>query len=284
MDATAVADDVLLLTNLNDDSLVHIFKSGHDVSAIAALASCNKQLSQLSHADFLWEHCFRQTWPCATPGTPPSSWREHFRMRCEHVPSWRHYLVRMDEVEHIMGCLACSDGSSTSQRDGLCDRLAVLLLAIVCSSELTWCREHGLPSSILGHPCGREWAQRLSRSMGGVARQAIREQMSGWTSGIALALDCFYEPSVPRARLQPALLRCLRCASALAILRDEICDSQDWLVTMCSGMQEIVQSLEMEGFDVSVPHALRPGRLPLRHNWWYAQTRQGYLGCVTNIR
>ena len=27
-----------------------------------------------------------------------------------------------------------------------------------------------------------------------------------------------------------------------------------------------------------------PARLPRSHGWWFAQTRQGYLGGVTNIR
>lgn len=104
------------------------------------------------------------------------------------------------------------------------------------------------------------------------------------------ALDDIYNPSVPRPSLQAALLRGLRCASALTILRDELCaygrgaSEGDWLVSP-ERVAEALQSLEMEGFDVSVPPSLRPARLPRTgHSWWHAQTRQGYLGGVTNIR
>jgi hypothetical protein len=192
----------------------------------------------------------------------------------------------MDEVEALLAQLTSGTLSSAAQRDARCNRLAECLIAIFFPN---WSSSR---VSVLGYPHGQAWARRLACPL--LARppaRSVGDQLSGWAAVVTASLDDFYEAHVPRAELQESLVRGLRCASALTILRDEVCacahvddEAPGWL-SAPERVGDALRSLEMEGFDVSVPPALRPATLPREgHGWWYAQTRQGYLGGVTNIR
>lgn len=273
----------VFLTDLHEDVVTHILMFSHDVSDIAAFSASSKHFALVANSNELWRQLVAARWPLlpkAEVAAAPMNWREFYRERSVLVPSWRYFLVRMDEVEHLMASLA-----NSSEAD--CDQLATCLLAVLCSSE-----SRALPG--LECPPVTRWASRLCHLL---SEASVQQSVGKWTSAILAQLDDFYDPLRVRATLQLTLLRALRCASALALLRNEVVslggvvheNGKPLVGDILGGVgpervQEALQSLEMEGFDVSVPPSLRPARLPRTHAWWHAQTRQGYLGGVTNIR
>jgi len=285
------------------------------MSDVDSLAQCCTHLASLATSDDLWKQLVEDFWPLLPPSLErwlcesagcaslrPGLWRRFYRWRCSLLPfSCRHLIARMDEVEHLLGTAARGFAGDAAARAACCDRLSGCLLAIFFSCHVP-SRAVGHSSSVLGHAIGAAWARRLTAvlyrpddDVGRGQRHACAEELGRWTGDIIASLDEFYEPSVPRAKLQATLLRALRCASALTLLRDEIGAQRAGTGSTASlllrdvlspeRVAEAVRSLEMEGFDVSVAPSLRPARgLPPSHGWWYAQTRQGYLGGVTNIR
>lgn len=181
------------LTDLDDDALLHMLKCSHDVSAIAAVARCSKHFSHLTSSDSLWKSLVQQAWPLLPPAEAASaSWRAFHRARSLCLPSWRYYLVRMDEVEHLLSKLVCRSAHAMdlAQRNTACDRLAVNLIAIFCSQELFFssspAAENGL--GVLDYEYGGAWARRLAEM---VCRQtvtadglvhAVCDELSGWTT------------------------------------------------------------------------------------------------------
>ena len=101
-----------------------------------------------------------------------------------------------------------------------------------------------------------------------------------------MAFEAYYDyPSAPEAQLRAGLLRALRGASALTLLRDELvlrehkddrrCPALElWtehgLDTAVDEVASSLRSLEMEGFHVAVPPAHRPN-VPASHVWWRAR-------------
>ena len=276
---------IVCLLQLDDDILAHIMAFAHDVCDVAAFCACSTHSSFLVGSNALWKTLTNTTWPHLPEaevecGSMP--WRDVYRSRALSLPEWRHYLVRMDEVEYLLTNL-------TSGFESECDRLATQLIAIFCSSEHMRRSPSSFASSIISYTYGRRFCQRLCYlAMRPPARQALCE----WSSTILILLDDFYDAGHQRDHLQAIVLRSLRCASALVILRDEVgaytesVDGEPNLHDISpERVEEALLSLEMEGFDVSVAPSLKPTTLPPSgHGWWHAQTRQGYLGGVTNIR
>mmetsp|Transcript_17732 Transcript_17732/g.29588 ORF Transcript_17732/g.29588 Transcript_17732/m.29588 type:complete len:310 (+) Transcript_17732:280-1209(+) len=290
-----VTDETVELTSLNGDILMLIL-SYCEESGVAAMAACCKRFMPIACGDTLWKDLVIVRWPrlSAAEMLTIGSWRDFHRERSLLIPSWRYFLVLMDEIEHLFGLLAASEADS-SNSISICNQIATSLVAIFCTTKLLKCRSMGLSDCVLGYSHGRRWARRLC---GLICTPAACHALLDWTAVILEQLDDFYDPHRPRGELQAILISSLRCASALTFLKDEIgvfitptvaaSDEVRFAFQRAVSPErvaEALRSLEMEGFDVSVPPALRPARLPhLGHAWWNAQTRQGYLGGVTNIR
>lgn len=273
IDAATTKDSVRALLDLDEDVLLHIIRrSQHSANAAGC---CCTQLRALARNGSLWKLIVEDTWPHLQQedlGRPYlTNSCLHFSMYVFRTQLCSRDWAKMDEISHLLRKAAAGFPGDASQRDVCLDRLAVCVLALFCSSEkVSWDdRYYTL------------WKLRLQPL---VLMGRAASELRGWTSGIVDSLDVVYDPNVPRASLPATLLRCLRCASALAILRAEIME-EDVAHLDAERVGEAIRSLEMEGFDVSVAPETRPARLPTNgsHYWWYAQTRQGYLGGV-NIR
>lgn len=293
-------------TDLSDDSLTQILKCCRDVSTIASLARCCKNFAHLASVDALWMHAVMTRWPFLPERfwCTPIVWRTLHRERSQ-LPSWRYFVVRMDEVEHLLGKIKVNvdgDGEGRGEASGVvnepvsriddCDRLAALLVAIFCSGELCG------GGSILGHTPGRDWARRVGECL---CEAPVRESLREWTSAVMETLDDFYERPFSRPEHRARLVRGMTCASALRLLTDEIylyipgVASQSTIPRLyaehvarfrmdvgADRVETTLQSLEMEGFDVSVPPACHPAGMHAyrQHMWWHAHAPISYCGGV----
>lgn len=276
------------LSDLDDDAIMLILKCVMDVSDLGAFSCCCLRYKNLAYSEPLWEHHVTQRWPRLPPEVVAEkqssgcSWREFHRERCESVPKWRHLVVRMDEVEHLLrGRLEAASASPADDDQSVnfaaCDELAALMLAICCTSTR-------MPDD---HPRFRAFVCRMVSHLEDVATLGMLRR---WAEGLNAALEEFYDISGAnaRAQLRPRLIRALKCASALRLLHHyiDVVDTaevehavtirriwasdgpnqafEDILVTL--------ESLEMEGFDVAVPHAIRPVGMPRTHSWWFYHT------------
>ena len=291
------------LMDLNDDSLTHILKCSADVSGIAAAAACCKHFSKLAASDAVWKHAVECRWPLLPPSSAEStgSWREFHRQRST-MPSWRYFIVRMDEVEHLLRQLA--HGADDPERK-LCDRLAAVLLAVFCSAErceFMFAQNFPAPGAP-GFDGWLAWTRRVAELL---REPRVCAAVREWTTVVTASLDEFYERAFSRSEHRAKLLRAMRCASALRLFEDELiltaaivagssdgvslaskASADEKVATFKSAVasqrvEESLQSLEMEGFDVSVPPAYRPARLPthhagrLGHFWWFAHAPVHY--------
>ena len=268
------------LTDLHDDLLVQVLALG-DVGAVAVFSAVCRRFALLAQNNELWRQLVAVAWPLLPPAiveTTPHSWCDFYRGRSAGFPCWRYYLIRMDEIEHLLNKLLARGTAATGAEFEEFDRLALCLIKLWMVDE-----SHSVSFHLLCHTSGRRWAQRLCALIG---EPGGRTALNAWTTAILLQLDDYYDPTLSREQLQHTLLRSLRCASALTILQDEIAASLGVETGVApERVAEALRSLEMEGFDVSVKSTLLPARLPYTgHQWWRAQTRQGYLGGVTNIR
>ena len=294
MQVEAAALDATTLVSLNDDSLSIILSCCEESDVLAAAACCTR-LQSVCSGEALWQQLVAARWPHlpAAEIMATESWRDFYRERAATIPNWRYFLVRMDEVEHFLRQLVA--GANPEGCVAIGNQIAASLVAIFCTSELVRYRPPGSPDCVLGYSCGKRWARRLCQLL---CMPAACDALIRWTSVILERLDDFYESCQSHGQLQATLLRSLHCASALTVLKDDIgafitpadAASEEERFAFQRAVSparvaEALQSLEMEGFDVSVPASLRPTRLSHPgHVWWRAQTRQGYLGGVTNIR
>ena len=315
--------EAVTFADLDDDSLVQILLCSHDIGDVATFGACSKHLAHLSRSDSLWRCFVKSQWPLlpAEQVAPSQPWRDIYRGRTLLMPSWRYFLGRMDEVQDLFSKLAGGAVRTEDKRDADCNRLAACLISIFCTDELS---RHGTRASsaapsaerraVLDYTHGRAWARQLTLlACQPSAQDAIRE----WTCNTTSSLDEFYEPGISPMALRGTLLNALRCASALSIVESQVSTVgsseessepgaaleagdaawrlrlEDWghrkwqhrVGQLRQQVEEALASLEMEGFDVSVPPSLRPAHVPRTgHAWWHAQTPGGYLGGVTNIR
>ena len=274
-----------------------------DVADLAAAAAACRHLHALSSNDSLWRTLAMARWPLlparsganAEAGSP---WRELHRKRAE-LPRWRELCGLMDELEHT---LAAGGAPSASASWG--ERLAALVLAVFgLAPEVA--RNDSPPTS--PHSPGstseaRAWVRRVTASL---RSPAVLLALRAWGAGLAKELEAFYEyPSVSEPELKRGLVRALRGASALSLLREEFVqrehtDGRPFTFTLlreefvqrehtdgrCPALElwaahgldaavdEIasgMRSLEMEGFHVAIPPSHRP-HVPASHVWWRAR-------------
>ena len=284
------------LVDCSDDSLIEIFKRTNASTVGCIARSCRTMAQLVASADTLWQHVTLMRWPLM-PAQPEGTWRAAHRERS--LLPHRGHCPLMDESTSIARGL-----EPTVDADEQCDRLAVLLVATLCSPGCT----------VMSHSSGRVWAAGLASTLArrdGAPLRTLRE----WGERVAASLNAFYdgvevEGAQPmdaldlRRQLRAILLRVYRCASALKLLVDEVVkvrdigetgstsgevsQGSDVQIAACDGEQrrlwseaalhEIVdevvsalQSLELEGFDTAVPPSCRPNA-PKSHHWWHAKT------------
>ena len=258
-----------------------------DVADLAAAAAACRHLHALSSNDSLWRTLAMARWPLlparsganAEAGSP---WRELHRKRAE-LPRWRELCGLMDELEHT---LAAGGAPSASASWG--ERLAALVLAVFgLAPEVA--RNDSPPTS--PHSPGstseaRAWVRRVTASL---RSPAVLLALRAWGAGLGTELEAYYEyPSVSELELKRGLVRALRGASALSLLREEFvlrehkddgqcpaCPALELWVAhgLDSAVDEIasgMRSLEMEGFHVAIPPSHRP-HVPASHVWWRAR-------------
>jgi len=280
------------LLALSDDVVLNVLEHVDVAQVAAAAASCSK-LAALCSSDTLWQTLVQSRWPLMQYGAPslvrcdgaPSSWRDVHRARVS-LPRWRATWTYMDEVEHMLPLL------DAELAEAQCERLVALLLGIFCT---------GQPVSPTDDREGRSWAWRLATTS--LVSDSVLSILSTWSKTLAASLDAYYDwPSPPLSDLRAGLVRALRGASALAVLRDEVllpvasCAvavqvsnsagasvgaplrastlvlwAEHGLEAAVSEVASAMESLEMEGFVVAVPHHLRPN-VPRSHSWWHART------------
>ena len=292
---------------LSDDAVTHVL-AHLDVQDLAAAATASRKMHALSSNDSLWRMLAIARWPLlpACPLLPRSGanaeagspWRELHRKRSE-LPRWRELCGLMDELEHT---LAAGGAPSASASWG--ERLAALVLAVFgLAPEVA--RNDSPPTS--PHSPGstseaRAWVRRVTASL---RSPAVLLALRAWGAGLAKELEAFYEyPSVSEPELKRGLVRALRGASALSLLREEFVqrehtDGRPFTFTLlreefvqrehtdgrCPALElwaahgldaavdEIasgMRSLEMEGFHVAIPPSQR-AHVPASHVWWRAR-------------
>ena len=292
---------------LSDDAVTHVL-AHLDVQDLAAAATASRKMHSLSSNDSLWRMLAIARWPLlpACPLLPRSGanaevgspWRELHRKRSE-LPRWRELCGLMDELEHT---LAAGGAPSASASWG--ERLAALVLAVFgLAPEVA--RNDSPPTS--PHSPGstseaRAWVRRVTASL---RSPAVLLALRAWGAGLAKELEAFYEyPSVSEPELKRGLVRALRGASALSLLREEFVqrehtDGRPFTFTLlreefvqrehtdgrCPALErwaahgldaavdEIasgMRSLEMEGFHVAIPPSQR-AHVPASHVWWRAR-------------
>lgn len=274
---------------LSDDAVTHVL-AHLDIEAVAAAAKSCTKMHALSSNDSLWRMLAIARWPLlpACPLLPRSGanaeagspWRELHRKRAE-LPRWRELCGLMDELEHT---LAAGGAPSASASWG--ERLAALVLAVFgLAPEVA--RNDSPPTS--PHSPGstseaRAWVRRVTASL---RSPAVLLALRAWGAGLGKELEAFYEyPSVSEPELKRGLVRALRGASALSLLREEFvlrepkddgrCPALElWAAHgLDSAVDEIasgMRSLEMEGFNVAIPPSHRPAHVPASHDWWRAR-------------
>ena len=274
------------LLQSGDDAVTHVL-AHLDVADLAAAAAACRHLHALSSNDSLWRTLAMARWPLlparsganAEAGSP---WRELHRKRAE-LPRWRELCGLMDELEHT---LAAGGAPSASASWG--ERLAALVLAVFgLAPEVA--RNDSPPTS--PHSPGstseaRAWVRRVTALL---RAPAVLRALRAWGAGLGTELEAYYEyPSVSELELKRGLVRALRGASALSLLREEFvlrehkddgqcpaCPALELWVAhgLDSAVDEIasgMRSLEMEGFHVAIPPSHRP-HVPASHVWWRAR-------------
>ena len=296
------------LLQSGDDAVTHVL-AHLDVADLAAAAAACRHLHALSSNDSLWRTLAMARWPLlparsganAEAGSP---WRELHRKRAE-LPRWRELCGLMDELEHT---LAAGGAPSASASWG--ERLAALVLAVFgLAPEVA--RHDSPPTSphsprrraifhdrIAAQPASlprpspgsaaeaRAWVRRVTALL---RAPAVLRALRAWGAGLGTELEAYYEyPSVSELELKRGLVRALRGASALSLLREEFvlrehkddgqcpaCPALELWVAhgLDSAVDEIasgMRSLEMEGFHVAIPPSHRP-HVPASHVWWRAR-------------
>lgn len=311
----------LLLLRLSDDALTHVLIH-LDVADIASAAASCRHLAVLASTDSLWRTLVITRWPLMVASTSSAgaasrdatTWRDVHRKRAE-LPRWRELCGRMDALEDVLACAATrgdaggdaggSDAAAADESRAWGERLSAHVLAIFSlAPEIT---RHdsppGSPHSVrraqyppsLGAPPAaararagstleaRAWVRRLTASL---RSGAVLGMLCRMGEGLAAELEAYYEyPAPAETELRAGLLRALRGASALTLLRDELIlrehkdDSRSpalelWMEHgLDAAVDEVasaLRSLEMEGFHVAVPPTHRPA-VPASHVWWRAR-------------
>ena len=166
-------------------------------------------------------------WPLCPPDVLAArreqglSWRELHRSRSSDLPHWRHFLAKMDEAESMLESKAlCNDAATAA--DGACDRFAALMLATFCSKQGAGAAAHGHPA-FDGFLCRSERHLLLEQSADNLAA------IEAWAMDCNSVLEEFYEISGGNARalLRPRLLRALKCASTLQLIKEQIAMRRD---------------------------------------------------------
>ena len=284
------------LLDLPEDCLPRLLPDERDLLAYAS--TCTRAHA-MCRADSLWQIICMRRWPhlgLAHSLPPDQGWRALHRERAA-MPEWRSLVAHLDHATAITG--ADPDGTACAWAEAL----VPALLAIGAARA-----EHGLRllRCVEWQQCVSRLASQLCSGPRRAAPRL--DHFRAFAASLEVELDKWWEEAAGGyyggggsgadavLSMRSRLLRVLRGRSALQYLNEMIhgrwhdasgmpiysvteltpCTVHDlvrgWdgagLPGALRALDSALESLRLEGCDLSVPRHLRPHGVPQSHDWW----------------